>query len=62
MEVFLVEGVNFFREVRPTQGSCELFPELGLIFARTFLRQLDLPATKIIQQPHVRLDQDRQPP
>ena len=62
MEVFFIEGMNFLGEVRPAQRPRELFSQPLLAFPSAFSSKLDLPSAQIIQQPHVRLDQYRQPP
>jgi len=61
MQIFFVERMHLLRKVRPTQRPRQLIPQPPLILPRPLPRKLDLPPTQIIQQPHIRLDQHRQP-
>lgn len=60
MKILLIQGVNFLRKVRPAQRPCKFIPKGFFTVSRTCFCKLDLPATKIIKQTHVRLDQHRE--
>jgi len=53
--------MHLSRQIRPAQRLRKLLPQLSLVTRSALTRQLDLPPQQIIQQPHVRLDQHRQP-
>jgi hypothetical protein len=59
MQVFIVKSMNLFRQIRPRQRPRKFLLDFSFIPVRTFLRQLDLPSTKVIKQPHVGLDEHR---
>ena len=78
MQILFIQSVDFPGQIRPAQTSTQPVLKLfcrdldpgGLINAECFsrislapvLNQLELPTKEIVQQPHVRLNQDREPP
>jgi hypothetical protein len=61
VQVLLIEGMDFLCQVRPAQRPGQLLLQFLLIVTRSLARQLDLPRTQVIQQPHIWLNQHRKP-
>lgn len=62
MQVLFVQSMHLAREIRPIEAPRELATQLGDVAFRTIAREFDLPSTEVVQQPHVRLDEDVQAP
>jgi hypothetical protein len=58
MQVLFVEGVHLLREAWPVKTTGQLFSEALFTVTSALLSKLDLPTDKVIQQTHIRLDED----
>lgn len=61
MQILLIQRMHLPRQIWPIQTRRQLRLQPLLILPRPLPRKLHLPPTKVIQQPHIRLDEDREP-
>jgi len=60
-EITLVENVNLAGQEGPVQLPALAHSDLSVFSLGSSASELDLPATEVVKQPHVGLDEDAQP-